>query len=151
VRTLIAFIAFIAIGVTIATILVGSRSFEGTVVEHPYESGLAWDQVHQDKARLGWHVSLLGLPYKTGKNDIEFSVLDKNGRPLSDAMVTVALSRPATSAQDRTYPARRAKDGHYRVSVDFPQFGYWDVRVEVKQKGEKCTFVEKIYAAQHNQ
>lgn len=147
-RILIAFIAFIAIGATIATILVGNQSFEGTVVEHPYESGLAWDQVRQNKARLGWQVSVTGLPYKTGKNEMNLIVLDRKGLPLSDAVVSVALSRPATNAQDRTYPARRGKDGHYRVSVDFPQFGYWDVRIKVKQKGDECSFVEKIYAGQ---
>ena len=147
-RFLIIFICLIAVGATIATILVGSRTFEGIVVEHPYENGLAWDQVHRNAARLGWQVNVLGLPFKTGKNEMVFSVQDKNGLPLSDAVVNVALSRPATSALDRTYPARRGKDGHYRVSVDLPQFGYWDVRVEVKQKGEECSFVEKIYAGQ---
>jgi nitrogen fixation protein FixH len=145
-RLLIILITFIAVGVTIATIVVGNRSFEGIVVERPYENGLAWDQVHREKVRLGWSVSLLGLPCKTGRNEMEFSVLDRNGLPLSDAVVNVVLSRPATSALDRTYSARRGKDGHYRVSVDFPQFGYWDVRIEVKQKDEECIFMEKIYA-----
>jgi len=147
-RFLIITICLIAVGATVATIVVGSRSFEGIVAEHPYENGLAWDQVHREKTRLGWSVSVLGLPYKTGKNEMEFSVLDKNGRPLSGAVVNVALSRPATSALDRVYPARCGQDGHYRVSVDLPQFGYWDVRIEVKQQNEHCSFSEKIYAEQ---
>lgn len=148
-RVLIIFICLVAVGATIATIVVGSRSFEGLVVEHPYESGLAWDQVHREKARLGWHVSVLSLPFKTGKNEMELSVLDKNGLPLSDAVVNVALSRPATSAYDRTYPAHRGQDGNYRVSVEVPQYGYWDVRIDVKRSGEQRSFDEKIYAEQN--
>ena len=147
-RFLIILISIIAVGATIATIVVGSRTFEGVVVEHSYEHGLAWDQVRQNTERLGWKVSLLGLPFKTGQNEMELSVQDKNGLPLSDAVVTVALSRPATIALDRTYAARRGQDGHYWVSVDLPQFGYWDVRVDVKQREEQCGFAEKIYAGQ---
>ncbi len=98
---IIVLICILALAATIGTIVVGSRSFEGIVVDNPYETGLAWDRERRNQEDLGWSVALQEAAYKTGKNDLIVMVRDKNGVPLSDAVVSVVVSRPSTRAFDR--------------------------------------------------
>jgi nitrogen fixation protein FixH len=147
-RILIVSICILVVGATIGTIMVGRRTFEGVVVDKPYEAGLMWDQVRLKTANLGWTVSLPDTAFKMGNNDVLISVFDKNKRPLADAVVCIALSRPSTSAYDRTFQARREQDGRYRVSIDLPEFGYWDLRIDVTSNKQQGSYMNRIYAKQ---
>jgi nitrogen fixation protein FixH len=145
-RIFIILISIIAIGITITTIVIGVKTFDGTVVERPYETGLAWDATHRNKERLGWKILLKNAPFRRGKNDLLVTILDRDSRPVADAFVNVTVSRPSTGSFDSTYPARRELDGRYRVSIDLPKFGYWDIRVKVSRNKDQCDFTNRIYA-----
>lgn len=141
----------LALGATIGTIVVGSRSFEGIVVDKPYEAGLAWDQERRNQESLGWSVGLQETTFKTGKNDLVVIVRDKNGAPFSDALVSVAVSRPSTRSFDRTYRAVAQPNGQYRTEIDLPLYGNWGVLVDVSRKKEHTSFNKMISADQDGQ
>jgi len=137
---IIVLVCVLALAATIGTIVIGSRSFEGTVVDNPYETGLAWDEARRNRESLGWSVALQGATYKTGTNDLIVMVRDKNGSPLSEAVVSFAVTRPSTRAFDRTYRAVARPDGRYRAAIDLPLYGNWDVLINVSRKNDRTSF-----------
>ena len=149
---LIVLVCVVALAATIGTIVVGSRSFEGIVVDKPYETGLAWDEARRNRESLGWSVVLQETTYKTGKNDLIVMVRDKNGSPLSDAVVSVVVSRPSTREFDRTYLSvaqeheRRRSPTDDIAAIDLPLYGNWDVTIDVSRKNERTSF-NKIISA----
>jgi nitrogen fixation protein FixH len=136
----------LAMAATIGAIVVGSRSFEGLVVDNPYETGLAWDSERRNQVNLGWSVALQEATYKTGKNDLIVMVRDKNGVPLEDAVVSIVISRPSTRTLDRTYSTIVQSNGLYRTEVDLPYYGNWDVVIDVNRKKQRTSF-HKIISA----
>ena len=150
-RTVIIIISFIAIAATTGTIIVGMNSFEGIVVENPYEAGLAWDEKHREKTDLGWIVTLRNSILKTGRNELSIEALDRNGRQLENAVVSVTTSRPSTRAHDKTYPTMRTPDGKFQTSIDLPLFGSWDIDIEVIRNKDHCSFNSRIYAEPRKQ
>ena len=145
-RTVIIIISIIAIAATIGTIAVGMKSFEGVVVENPYETGLAWDETHQQKAALGWNIILRNKRLRVGKNELSLEALDRNGRQINDAMVSVTTSRPSTRAYDKTYAALRTPDDTFQAFIDLPFLGSWDLTIEVVRGKDRCSFNYRIYA-----
>jgi nitrogen fixation protein FixH len=144
-RTLIIAVSIIAVGATIGTIVVGGRSFDGLVVEKPYETGLDWDKTQEQKARLGWTVSTNGN-FLAGGNELLISVADGNGVKLRDAVVTVKVTRPSTVHYDKTYQTALQPDGRYRATIDLPFYGNWDVIMNVKRGKERADFTKSIFA-----
>jgi nitrogen fixation protein FixH len=148
---IIVLICILALAATIGAIVVGSRSFEGIVVDKPYETGLAWDDERRNHENLGWSVVLQKAIYKTGKNDLIIMVRDKNGALFSDAVVSVAVSRPSTRAFDRTYLTVVQPNGRYRTEIDLPFYGNWDLIVDVSRKKERTSFNKIISANRDGQ
>jgi nitrogen fixation protein FixH len=147
-RTVIIIISIIALAATVGTIAVGMRIFDGIVVENPYDAGLAWDETLRNKAALGWDLRLRNDVFKFGRNELSLEALDRNGRQLDNAVVSVTTSRPSTRAYDKTYQAVRTPDGKFRASIDLPLFGSWDLKVEVGRDKDHCSFNNRIYAEQ---
>jgi nitrogen fixation protein FixH len=141
----------LALAATIGAIVVGSRSFEGIVVDNPYETGLAWDRERRNQEDLGWSVALQEATYKTGRNDLIIMLRDKNALPLADAVVSVAVSRPSTRAFDRTYLTVVQPNGRYHTEIDLPVYGNWGVIIEVSRKKERTSFSKIISANQDGQ
>jgi nitrogen fixation protein FixH len=148
-RTVIIIVSIIAIAATIGTIAVGMKSFDGVVVENPYEAGLAWDETYQNKAALGWNVRLRTSLFRTGRNELSLEALDRNGRQLDNVVVSVTTSRPSTRAFDKTYPAVRTANGRLQANIDLPFFGSWDLKIDVSSDKDRCSFTNRIYAEQH--
>ena len=146
-RALIIFISILALGVTATTIVVGSRSFEGLVVEKPYESGLVWDKAEQQKTLLGWQVSLDNASLRVGTTNMNINIFDRTGRRLKDADVSVKLTRPETTAYDHGYKASPQPDGSYRASVTFPVQGNWQAVVAVAQGKNQAVYTLPVYAS----
>ncbi len=145
-KSLIAVITVIALSAVITAIVVGSRSFEGIVTEKPYEKGLSWDRTQAVKKSLGWDVGVRENGFTVGKNALTLAILDKRGRPLEGASVSVTVSRPSTTAYDRTYKSERLGDGSHRVIVDLPLYGYWDLKIRVVKEHDDVTYTKNIFA-----
>jgi nitrogen fixation protein FixH len=149
-KTLIIIVSVIALSAVIGTIIIGERTFEGTVEEKPYDQGLLWDKIQDNKSALGWSAVINNRKIKTGDAEISISVFDKYGKPLSDASVSLAVSRPSTTAYDRNYETVRRSDNSYAAKVNFPLFGYWDLKIKVAKKGGSAIFEERIFAEEEH-
>ena len=132
--------------ITIVTIVAGSRSFDGVVVDKPYETGLAWDKTHEQKAKLGWTVSFKENKYGMGRNDVLITVRDKAGRNLQSPVVTVGISRPETFRYDQTYSTVLQPDGKVSASIDLPVQGNWNLIVSVRQGDNQAQFTYPVFA-----
>jgi nitrogen fixation protein FixH len=145
-KTLIVVVTLIGLAAVLGAIVVGTRSFEGVVVEKPYETGLLWDAAEKEKAAIGWKVELRTKMFRPGENQTVLQVFDKDGNPLSGAEVSVVVSRPSTNAYDRVYSAAGLSGGIYETPVQLPLFGHWDLRVSVTSNGKTAVFHERIFA-----
>lgn len=144
-RSLIILLSILVTAVTTGTVLVGTRTFDGVVVEKPYETGLDWDKAREQRAKLGWSVSVNGSPLRTGKNDLFIGVMDKDNNPLRDAAVQVRMTRPSTNRHDKTYEAVRQADGRYLAVVDLPLYGKWDLIMNITHRNERTEFTKSIF------
>jgi nitrogen fixation protein FixH len=148
-KTLISIVVITGIIAVIGAVVVGVKSFDGTVTAKPYEEGLVWDETQRELAELGWRAEIKGSGFKTGENELIFSVLDKKSNTLDlDQSITVLLSRPSTDSYDMVFNARENDEGLYEVSVQFPLYGYWDVKLNIVRDEDdimiqKRVFVEK--------
>jgi nitrogen fixation protein FixH len=143
---MIVLISALVLAVTIGTIVVGSRQFDGVVTERPYETGLAWDKVRNEQQRLGWKITLQEQTIKKGSNDLFLTILGREGRPLETATVLLTISRPASPQYDRAYEARQLGNGRFVASIELPLFGHWDLRFAIRQGKERMEHWERIYA-----
>lgn len=146
-KPLLIIVSLIGLCAVIGAIVVGTRTFDGTVVDKPYERGLAYDAAHHAKEASGWNAEIRNKGLITGKNDILISVLDRNGRPVADAEVSVIVSRPSTPSYDKTYKAA-AEKGLFRITADLPLYGYWDAKIQVSDKAKTVTFERTLFAEQ---
>jgi nitrogen fixation protein FixH len=145
-RTLIILVSILAIVATIGTVVVGRYSFEGIVVDKPYETGLAWDAIQQTRENLAWTTALRQAHFKTGRNDLNVTILAKDGLPLANALVRVTISRPSTRAFDRTFQTVQQADASYRGSIDLPLYGNWDLNIDVNSGADRTCFKKTIFA-----
>jgi len=145
-RTLIILVCILAVAATIGTIVIGRYSFEGIVVDKPYETGLAWDAIRQNRENLAWTTAVQRATFKTGGNDLIVTVLGRDGLPLANARVRVKVSRPSTQAYDRTYQTIQRSDGNYQGSIDLPLYGNWDLIIDVSRNADRASFKKSIFA-----
>jgi hypothetical protein len=61
-RLAIALAVVAAVGAIAATIVVGSKVREDTVVARPYEEGLRHDAEREATAALGWSIAIVSAP-----------------------------------------------------------------------------------------
>jgi len=145
-KTLIIVVIAIGLVSVIAVIVVGTRNFEGIVVEKPYETGLAWDSAEGERESLGWSVDIRTKKFRIGENDVLLRISDKEGKPLSLATVMIMVSRPSTNVYDKTYRAIDRTDGIYEAQVRLPLFGYWDMNVGIVKEGGHVVLLKEIFA-----
>ena len=147
-RSLIIALCILALAATIAAIVVGSRMFEGVVVDRPYEAGLQWDEMQRRTARLGWKIEIETQSFRRGTDELLLRVIDRNGAPLDVRDVAVTLSRPSTRDYDRTYRMTPGGRGRYRASIVIPLVGQWDLRTEITGSDGPFVSVERIEASE---
>src|SRR5512134_2981591 len=139
-------VCILALAATIGTIVVGTRSFEGIVVDKPYETGLAWDETERQKAKLEWKVVVEHTRFRTGENELIIDAVDKDGRPLTNAAVSATVSRPSTRDFDRIYAAVRRQNGRYHAPIVLPLYGAWDITIDVSRNGGRAVYRHTVYA-----
>ncbi|MBI5055190.1 MAG: FixH family protein [Nitrospirae bacterium] len=145
-KILIIIVSIIALSAVGGSIIVGEKMFDGVVVEKPYEQGLLWDRIQDSKSELGWSAVINNGKIKTGDGEVSISVFDKEGKPLSDATVSLIVSRPSTNAYDKDYKTVKLHEGLYTAAVNFPLYGYWDMKIHVGRKGKDALLEERIFA-----
>lgn len=144
-KSVIIIVSVIGLAAVVGAIVVGTTSFDGLVVDKPYDRGLAWDREQDNRASLGWTVMVERRIIKSGGNEVAFKVLDREGKPLSNAYVSVQVKRPSTTIYDKTYTAAKTGGGAYTAEVVLPLHGYWDLHFTIVSGKNRMTFVENIF------
>jgi nitrogen fixation protein FixH len=145
-KYLLAAVVVIGLTAVVGAVLVGTSVFDGTVVDNPYERGLAWDRELARQRDSGLQVDLVGSSFSTGANEVVIRILDARGEPLVTDGVKVKATRAASSAYDRTYSASLREDGTYLASVELPLRGRWDLIVVVEAEEGTVEFRRPLFA-----
>ena len=135
-------VSVLALAATIGAIVIGMKSFEGLVVEKPYETGLAWDEIKKKKATLngadtaaaveradcdiqrgpcrletknGITVEFDVQPKPvTAMADLDFIIrLNKKSLPLNAVSVVLDLSMPGMTMGKNRPALKKVGDGRY--------------------------------------
>ncbi len=134
------------LALVVATVVVGSKVREETVVARPYEDGLRQDAERAARAALGLAVRVDDEAPRAGAGPLVFRLSDRQGRPLERARVTVELSRPATSRGEVRAEARETAPGRYEAELTFPSAGPWDVRFDVLVGADRVRLERRLVA-----
>ncbi|MBI2371507.1 MAG: FixH family protein [Deltaproteobacteria bacterium] len=79
--------------------------------------------------------TLTGAP-RTGDNNFEIKVLDREGRPVDGASVNVRYTMTGMSGMEaRTLGARAVTQGIYETTLSLSMAGTWEVGVTVERPG----------------
>ncbi len=139
-------VVIVGLGAVVGAIVVGSISFEGIVTESPYEEGLKRDERRHALMRLGWMVQLETESFRVGSAEVPFTIKLQDGSPLKGANVDLKLSRPNTNEFDNHYEVTSDGEGHYRATVIFPLYGYWDMVFDIRKDGEILVHTQRVFA-----
>lgn len=134
-KAILVFVTLVGLVAVVGAVVVGSLVFDGTVVDHPYERGIAWDDDRARHEASGITTVLATASFREGENDLVLRAWDRSGTPLEDERLSLRIGRTSTGAHDRTYTASRREDGTYGASVELPLKGRWAVTVLV-ERGE---------------
>jgi nitrogen fixation protein FixH len=143
-KTLIAVVSALGLGAVVGAVVVGTRSFEGTVVDHPYEHGLSWDRDHARRRDSGLKVRLRNTTFPSGPGRAAFTISGAAAGRLGDRDVSVRVRRPETAEHQQVTPARRRPDGSWEAAVHLPVTGRWELAVIVAQADGDIEFPAAI-------
>jgi YtkA-like protein len=77
-------------------------------------------------------------PPRSGKNDFEVTVKDADGKPISDAEVSLAFVRPAMpSMKTPEVKLTSTGNGTYKGSATMSMAGDWDVTIKASRNGQQ--------------
>ena len=82
---------------------------------------------------------------RPGDTEVVIAVRDGQGKPLSNASVSLKLSRPSTTEHDRRYETLPRGGGLYSAKVSIPLYGHWDFEVTVRQGEVSIPFSQRVY------
>ena len=108
-------------------------SMEGIKMDAPTKAG----PMEKKVGDLTLTLSTQPEKTKAGENTLRLKLIDKSGKPVTDAQVsfqyTMAMPGMALSKAE----AKHSKDGIYESKANFGMAGQWDVTVSVRRSGQK--------------
>ena len=132
----VAFFGFVA-AVNAVMVILAIRTHSGVVTEHPYEKGLAYNQVveaEEAQDKLGWKGT---INYKDGV--LHFDLRDKKNQPINPDKPTATVTRPTQSGMDFMVELSGAE-----TRVSFPEKGLWEVRINASVGDKKYQQSKRI-------
>jgi nitrogen fixation protein FixH len=122
------------------------RTQTGTVIEHPYETGLRYNDLiaaSDKQAELGWKATLDFVPQGNHQGLLRMDLRDADAAPIAADSVTITLMRPTQAGHDFT--ATLQSDGAgYSAPVQFPMPGLWELRAYVEAHGQHYQHAKRI-------
>jgi nitrogen fixation protein FixH len=143
-RALLGIGILVGLGTVVATVIIGNRLAERTVVPDPYESGLRWDATQRERQRTAWKIAVLNRRIRTGRQDLLLAATGRDSRSPVDVQIEIRFLRPFASLSERTIRAERRSDGLYRISVDIPERGRWDLEISVIEGDSRTVFEDHV-------
>lgn len=98
------------------------RTHTGTVTDHPYEKGLAYNRVVQAETvqeKLGWAAS---IDLKDGR--LRVAIKDARGVVLTPDRLTARIRRPTQEGMDFEVTLENGE-----APLSFPLEGLWEIRI----------------------
>ncbi|RJQ15309.1 MAG: hypothetical protein C4560_10705 [Nitrospiraceae bacterium] len=150
-KTLIVIVTIIALSAVVGAIVVGVRVFDGVVVENPYETGLEWDRIQNEKADSGplndrdLHAvfDINPKPVRTMTDLVFRVVLKEKDRAVPDAGIILDLTMPGMFMGINRPKMQHVKDGIYEGTGVIPACPHggktWKADVTIKRDGETAT------------
>lgn len=132
----VAFFGFIA-AVNAVMVTLALRTHSGTVTDHAYEKGLAYNRVieaNEKQETLGWEGK---IDYRDGM--LHFALSDKEGHALPPEKATATLTRPTQQGMDFSVELTGSQ-----TPVSFPANGLWEVRIDATYQGVHYQRIKRI-------
>jgi nitrogen fixation protein FixH len=117
------FVVIVLVDAVMVTLAV--RTHTGTVTQHPYEKGLAYNTVVEAQNKqdaLGWKGD---IAYADGV--LRFTLYDQNKKPIEPDSASVSVMRPTQEGMDFEVSLKDSV-----ASVKFPASGLWELRVDAQ-------------------
>lgn len=133
------FLVIIAVNGVMATLAV--RTMSGTVTDHAYEKGLAYNKIiaaADAQAALGWKGEIT-FSGKGLTRHVVLQVQDKEHQKLSAESVTLSIVRPAQEGMDF-----EVKFEGNEGDVTFPEQGQWELRAFAAVAGKPYQLAKRI-------
>lgn len=144
-KYLLFIVIFIGLGAVIGSIMIGSMTFEGTVTDQPYETGLRWDEIM--KIRNSVKIEILNNRFYVGENNIQFTI--SSGREMDqDFKIHILLTRPGNNKYDQEFLPLKTSNNNFIVKINIPEYGYWDLLFKFKHDHKEVVIPKRIYAEQ---
>ena len=86
---------------------------------------------------LGWQLAAGAERLGNGVIDVQLHALDADDRPVTDATVSVLLSRPISDDHDFTAALSHRGDGRYGAQVPIPLDGLWDLTMDITRGDDR--------------
>jgi len=141
-HVLFAVIAFfgIIIAVNFVFVKLAVQSFPGEQVEKSYYQGLNYNETLAEKARqaeLGWRFQLVNGTAGAGAGaPLEVILLNREGRPVVDAVLEGELARPTSDEGLQQLGFTHLGEGRYRSDVEGLAPGAWDLTLKAREEVE---------------
>lgn len=124
---IVAFFLFIAL-VDGIMVTLAVRTQTGLVTEHPYEKGLAYNEVvnasNQQQA-AGWKGEILFTPGTSTNGELQFVLRDAGGVVVEPESLTASITRPTQAGMDFEVNLENG----VKTPISFPVTGIWEVRI----------------------
>jgi nitrogen fixation protein FixH len=142
---LLAGLLLFGVGVNVAFLLVATGDPSFAVEEDYYGRALRWDETAREASRnaeLGWSVDLEPQPSSKGPGwtDLRLRVVDRDGAPVSGAIVSLEAFHHARSG-DRLSVDLQASGDRYAATLPLRRAGLWELRVRVTRGAETFSTV----------
>ena len=120
-------------------------TFNGTVAEHPYETGLAYNRELAARARVTGEGLVPALNVQRHGDTIFVSLLvrDSRGNAALLSHARVRIIRPTKAGMDLSVPMQMAR-GSATAQAILPAPGLWDVVVSAQADGVPVQIVRRL-------
>ena len=113
--------------------MAGMPGMEGMKMETPAKGG------PMEKKAGDLILTLSTQPEKTkaGENTLRLRIVDKSGKPVTDAQVSFQYTMAMPGMVLSKAEAKHSKDGFYDAKANFGMAGQWDLTVSIQRPGQK--------------
>jgi nitrogen fixation protein FixH len=125
--------------IDLAFIYFSKQSYSGIVTDNAYQKGLDYNRVlelNEKQQQLGWQVD---LDIKKGIKGEEFKVilLDKGGKTISDAFVSLKIINPVRDQDDIEIRLKEQSKGIYEGIIENYIKGQREVKLSINKGNDR--------------
>jgi nitrogen fixation protein FixH len=120
----------------VASVVLALNDPSVAVIPNYHQSALDWDVTHRARQladQLGWQIDYNVVPAEqTGHRSLLVSILDRDGKPVSDLNVSAKLYRHARGGNVDKIKLKAVADGNYQADTKLTEKGLWQVELVIE-------------------